>query len=367
MQFWAHLDAFLFLLIRLLIGCLALLPMQRIWRRIPVAKSSQSFRSSVSFSFRIKEYQTSINVKFAMSSPTPNLTYTDYTVGWICALPKEQTAAMAMLDCQHPSLPNPRGDSNTYFLGSIGRHNVVIGCLPKGTTGTNSAATVATRLVNTYPAVRFGLMVGIGGGVYPKVCLGDVVVSIPSGEYPGVVQWDIGKELEDGFFKRTGSLDRPPEALLTALSALETTHDMEGSRMAEYLETMSKKWPRLRKYTQPPTPPENATDLPRVNPEDDIGVHYGLIASGNSVIKNAELRDFIDQQLDGKVLCFEMEAAGLMNSFRCIVIRGIADYADANKNHDWHEYAAARAAAYAKELLSVVPVQHVVDMPVIKG
>jgi len=27
-----------------------------------------------------------------------NLTHNDYTVGWVCALPKEQTAATAMLD-----------------------------------------------------------------------------------------------------------------------------------------------------------------------------------------------------------------------------------------------------------------------------
>ncbi|KAL4936269.1 hypothetical protein BDV06DRAFT_205356 [Aspergillus oleicola] len=50
----------------------------------------------------------------------------DYTLGWICALPKEQTAATAMLDQIHPDLPKPTGDNNTYTLGSIGRHNIVI-------------------------------------------------------------------------------------------------------------------------------------------------------------------------------------------------------------------------------------------------
>jgi nucleoside phosphorylase len=50
-----------------------------------------------------------------------------------------------------------------------------------------------------------------------------------------------------------------------------------------------------------------------------------------------------------------MEAAGLMNSFPCLVIRGICDYADTHKNKRWQEYAAAMAAAYAKDLLSVIP------------
>ena len=54
-------------------------------------------------------------------------------------------------------------------------------------------------------------------------------------------------------------------------------------------------------------------------------------------------------------MCFEMEAAGLMNDFGCLVIRGICDYADSHKNKKWQPYAAATAAACAKEILSVIP------------
>jgi nucleoside phosphorylase len=59
------------------------------------------------------------------------------------------------------------------------------------------------------------------------------------------------------------------------------------------------------------------------------------------------------------VLCVEMEAAGLMDEFSCLVIRGVCDYADSHKNKRWQPYAAATAAAYAKELLSIVPAQEV--------
>jgi nucleoside phosphorylase len=55
------------------------------------------------------------------------------------------------------------------------------------------------------------------------------------------------------------------------------------------------------------------------------------------------------------VLCFEIEAAGLIDSFPCLVVRSICDYADLHKNKRWQLYIAATAAAYAKEVLSVIP------------
>lgn len=59
------------------------------------------------------------------------------------------------------------------------------------------------------------------------------------------------------------------------------------------------------------------------------------------------------------LLCVEMEAAGLMDAFPCLVIREICDYADSHKNKKWQLYAAATAAAYMKELLSVIPPREV--------
>ncbi|KAK2051125.1 hypothetical protein LY76DRAFT_529154 [Colletotrichum caudatum] len=44
-----------------------------------------------------------------------------------------------------------------------------------------------------------------------------------------------------------------------------------------------------------------------------------------------------------------------MKNFPSIVICGICDYADAHKNNEWQPYAAATAAAYAKELLLIIP------------
>ena len=311
------------------------------------------------------------------------LTHNDYAIGWVCALPREQTAATAMLDQIHADLPKPPKDLNTYTLGSIGNHNVVIACLPKGEIGTSSAATVAARMTGTFPSIRFGLMVGIGGGIPPKVRLGDVVVSTPVGQFPGMIQWDFGKTKEDGSFERTGSLNNPPASLLTALTKLETEHELNGSKILEYLDELKEKWPRLvPKYlrsnsledvlfradyghisdtTQDDDDGEDEkscrfcdrTKIVKRKPRD-MRVHFGLIASGNQVIKDAAFRDRLNKALGGNVLCVEMEAAGLMNNFPCLVIRGICDYADSHKNKDWQEHAAAVAAAFAKELLEYV-------------
>jgi nucleoside phosphorylase len=71
-------------------------------------------------------------------------------------------------------------DANLYTLGCIGRHNVVLSCLSAGQIGPQSAANVATRMKAKFTSIRFGLMVGIGGGVPSSerdIRLGDVVVS----------------------------------------------------------------------------------------------------------------------------------------------------------------------------------------------
>ena len=92
---------------------------------------------------------------------TRSLCHNDYTVAWVCALPLEMAAAKAMLDEIHPDLPTSSNDQNTYVLGKIRAHNVVIACLPSGVYGTTSAATVANQMLFTFRSIQFGLMVGI--------------------------------------------------------------------------------------------------------------------------------------------------------------------------------------------------------------
>jgi nucleoside phosphorylase len=293
-------------------------------------------------------------------------------VGWVSALPIELAAAIEMLDQEHHKLPQNGHDTNLYTLGQIGEHNVVIACLPAGRIGNNPAAAVAMDMKSKFPSIRFGLMVGIGGGVpsvQADIRLGDVVVSQPHLRHGGVIQYDFGKSTPGGF-ERSGFLNTPPIILLSALSLLRANHDRDRPEFLTFLSALS----RLPKFSRANAGPDILFDSMYSHVDGDtcdsccrdrlvertprgrqeIVIHYGTIGSGNEVIKDGITRDRISSELGG-VLCFEMEAAGLMNNFPCLVIRGICDYADSHKNKRWQPYAAATAAAYAKEILSVIP------------
>uniref|UniRef100_A0A093V1U7 5'-methylthioadenosine/S-adenosylhomocysteine nucleosidase n=1 Tax=Talaromyces marneffei PM1 TaxID=1077442 RepID=A0A093V1U7_TALMA len=304
-----------------------------------------------------------------------------YTVVWICAIPCELTAARELLDACHEQLESQaKHDENNYILGRMGKHNVAIACLPEY--GTNRAAIAAKSMQSTFPNLRFGVLVGVGGGVpsaQNDIRLGDIAVSLPSGQDGGVIQYDLGRREVDGFHRR-GTLNKPPTLLRTAITNLRAIRKLpqEISNLVNEVfggdEDSEEEW----------TYPSNSKDIlfkpahkhVNKNPDCDACVrdptgivtwdprrgtnpriHYGNIGSGNAVIKDALERDFLAGR--DSILCFEMEAAGLMDDFPCVVIRGICDYADSHKNKKWQPYAAAIAAAYAKKLLSVISPQAV--------
>ncbi len=314
------------------------------------------------------------------------LTYEDYTVGWLCAATTERIAACELLEETHRTLTCKPYDNNAYSFGRIGDHNVVIAGLPNGKYGTSSAATVAKDLLRSFSSIRIRLMVGIGGGAPSHkhdIRLGDVVVSSPSGTTGGIVYYDFGKVVQEKEFERTGSLNAPPTALLTALQNIQNLHKRNGHRIVESIASMVQQNRRLRKdYEHPGAENDRLyaanyvhvqsgqlcarvcgdaaliTREPRSENQDDPEIHYGLIASADKLMKDALIRDTLSNEFD--VLCFEMEAAGLMDNFPCLVVRGICDYADTHKNDQWQGYAAATAAAYAKELLQAMPGQQVI-------
>jgi nucleoside phosphorylase len=312
----------------------------------------------------------------------------DYTIGWICSLEVELRAAIEMLDEEHEVLGQSHVDHNVYTLGRIGGHNVVISGLFKP--GNNAAATVVAQMRNTFQELRFALLVGIGGGVPTEtgdgpIRLGDVVVSKPADQHSGAVQYDHGRA-EVGQFRRTGYLHPPPAVLLSAAQDLAVKRFRKSKDpIMENIKRIDTNKPDLRKYRYPGIAqdyiyaPDYGHDDPKascdecgcdparrvpreINDKEDgndprVIVHSGTIASGELVIKNGVRRDELAKEHN--VLCFEMEAAGASADFPCIIIRGISDYADSHKNDLWHGYAAAAAAAYARQLFFHMPIDAV--------
>ncbi|KAJ5613701.1 hypothetical protein N7528_007355 [Penicillium herquei] len=313
--------------------------------------------------------------------PSPSIPTSLYTVGWICVTLQESEAAWAVLDEEHPD-PIAPSDDCQYMGGKMGGHHVIIGRATRP--GMASINNTATNMTRSFSNVRFILMVGIAGGApEPEddgpqgIFLGDVVVNRAKGDHAGIVEYGNGIR-NDGELEPRSHLNKTPEHLIRAINNLESKHRRRQGHMKRYLnEAMDrlgqlgisgihfpgrdkdllfnsdyKHQPRNKKIQTC----ENCNQgqvVQRVRQDNDPRVHYGVIASGESLIRDAAFRD--NWQKSHDVLCFEMEGASLMNAFGCLVIRGISDYSDSHKNDLWQPYAALTAAAYAKDLLALIP------------
>jgi nucleoside phosphorylase len=307
----------------------------------------------------------------------------DFEIAVICALPIEADAVNALFDHHWgdddgPAYGKAAGDSNAYSTGAVGGHNVVLAHMPG--MGKASAAAVAAGCRQSFPNLKLALIVGICGVVpfrpgssgTTEIVLGDVVVS------DGVIQYDLGRRLPEQFIPKDTLLDalgRPNTEIRALLAKFKTFHGqrMLQEKMAGSLNVLRGKpelaaaYPgaaqdRLFKATYRHVSDgvlceECACDgeqvVPRAHLERGDGqpaVHFGLIASGDTVMKSGEDRDTIARQTGA--IGFEMEGAGVWDIVPCVVIKGACDYADSHKTKAWQRYAAATAAACMKAFLS---------------
>jgi nucleoside phosphorylase len=290
------------------------------------------------------------------------------TIAIITALPHEYAAVKAMLENQKGETGPGSSAGWQYLLGEIpaangGRHSLVLSLAGMGT---NVAASCATFLLTLFPSVDIIMMVGIAGGApFPEkpddhVRLGDVVVS---NQY-GVVQYDFIKQVGDRIEYRNPP--RPPSAKFLRHANLLVAAEISGQRP-----WMTFVPPALKhvKATRPsPTSdilvdtadPSQIISHPR-DPKRKRGqprIFIGPIASGNKLLKSAYERDDLRDRFGVKAV--EMEGSGIADAAwslekNYLVIRGICDYCDANKNDGWQMYAAVVAAAYARALIESVP------------
>ncbi|KAF3167816.1 hypothetical protein TWF788_011056 [Orbilia oligospora] len=217
-----------------------------------------------------------------------------------------------------------RDDVNVYTLGKIGKHFVTMAT--PSDTGLTSAATLATDAWRTFKKLRFTLLVGIAAGIPLRgrgIELGDVVVG------KRICQYDWKRELGNGKYELIGHLNNPPATLsqIAKRAPEEEAHVFVTNLLRKELATEEFKRPTI---------------------------HYGVIASGNSLVRDANFRDQILEK-ERDALCIEMEGAGLTNKHHCLAIRGISDFGDEHKDDIWQRRAARAAAAVATYILSECP------------
>jgi nucleoside phosphorylase len=320
----------------------------------------------------------------------------DYHVAWICPVADlELLPARLMLDDEYPTPPyDTHYDENTYVCGTINGHAVVVATCPPGETGNVNAGRLTGSMFKTFPNIRMAVLVGIGGGIpslaesedsLENVHLGDVVVGWPGDGKPACVYHERGKSKVDGQFEMVGTMGNPDWRLTNALSFLVVDYEMGKTTFDDQLARLQRSKAR-KKFAHPglehdklfkaayrhagdyrsnctTCDPSELVQRPQRSEEEQqtFVFHRGRIATGNAVIQNGELRDNIRERCDG-ALCVEMEAAGVEANRRCLVIRGISDYADSHKSDLWRSYAAGNAAAFTRELLCRIPPATVRDM-----
>ncbi|KAM0721995.1 hypothetical protein Q7P37_002921 [Cladosporium fusiforme] len=327
-----------------------------------------------------------------------------YNIAWICPSEDGQLAAAAMLDERHSYLSQSDEDSNTYILGSIQGHNIVIAGLST-VSQEGPAATVIGDVKKTFSCLKFLLLVGVGGGVPNQgtIRLGHVVVSRPNEEDSGVFQFDswqaawhhqLGKvEFGDVRFFR-----RPPLVLTRAAERMNLARKLAATDpIVDNISRVTSR-PQLRRFKYPGArydqqfeanvshgadeesraecrqlcwfeglrddlwPELSEQDVKDEEPQC-IVVHRGTIACGTTDTAerdqrtSGKLRDNLAEER--QILCFEEDAAWASKDDPILMIRGIAHYSDSHVFDEWSGYAAAAAAAYARELFFHVTVDEV--------
>jgi nucleoside phosphorylase len=296
------------------------------------------------------------------------------TVGILTALPLEAAAVRAVFN-EPPRLDVPgSGPGRAYWLAQFpsprgGTHRVVIA---QADMGNNVAAIRASLLLTHFATVESIIMCGIAGGIpHPgkppdHVRLGDIVVS----NLKGVVQYDLVKRARRKkgapvFEEVRASGHRPSAALSEAVRILEANR-LLGERPWEAplrVGLTRLAWARPDASTDVLADPADLTEViphPADNERrgDQPRVFFGVIASANTLLKDPVRRDALRDEHGAKAV--EMEGSGVQDAtwthgVGYLVVRGICDYCDRNKNDDWQKYAAMAAAAYVRALLETMP------------
>ena len=285
-------------------------------------------------------------------------------------------------------------------------------CAHASRQGLTSTTFGVTALLHAFPTVNYVVLCGVAAGVptpapsfadwqstlpaaasrtkadYDRVLLkhgetdvrlGDIVVG------DGAIQFDFGKKTMTGFEPR-GEPVRACEQMRTVTERLYERMRSNGERpwdayieqaIAKTSEHRSKpvKRPKQDKLHRHRIERNEAGDLvvvvsqeamSRGKPAYDVpkgkpNVFRAKIGSSDMVMKDSLERDKLGRNHRVGALEMEgsaaLEAASGIGDCKAIIIRGICDYADPDKNDDWWMYAACAAAGYSRVLVERLHLQ----------
>ncbi|KAE8356767.1 hypothetical protein BDV28DRAFT_144890 [Aspergillus coremiiformis] len=308
----------------------------------------------------------------------------DIKVAIICALSLEAVAVKQLFEWRYKEkdcagfrkMPN---DPNAYTLGRIGDYDVVL--VHMSGPGKAAASTLSSHMRHSFPEVELAILVGICGGVPCKpisdyreerreIFLGDVIIGT------GIIQYDYGRRIGDRFIRKDGNKDELGRANLAIRSFTTKLLSEQKDLRKEIPKYLGRILQKLDLSSPEPGDDqlidpgyEHQTDNclctvgdPQVicRRRDDSCkvlepyVHFGLIASADTVMMSARCRDEIAER--DKVIGFEMEGAGIWDNIPLFVMKGVCDYADSHKRKDWQMFAAASAASCMRAVLEESPV-----------
>lgn len=357
-------------------------------------------------------YERSNRIFAMKSNSLPRPTHRrDFKIAIICSQSLSVSAVEALFDARWNDVDYGKapGDPNVYTTGRVGHHNVVVTQMPG--TGKCIAASVSSSFRTSYSNIQLALVVGLCGGVpfvkeeekEEEIVLGDVVIS------EAVVQYDLGRRFPDRFIRKDSirdNLGRPSAEIRSFLVKLKTRRSQKRllNSMSQYLAALHDKpgmaYPGMDKAKLfDSSYPHKHQDLPtcdlctdcrqrrypvyhgalrspceKLNCDESMlllrsrniavsedqeppnpVVHFGLFASGDTVVQSSQDRDQIASR-EG-VIAFETEGAGVWDNFPCVLIKGVCNYADSHGSKEWHNYASATAVACTKAFLEqwVVP------------
>lgn len=248
----------------------------------------------------------------------------------VTALEKERDAVLLHLESPQEVKMNRRTAHKAYLQHKNFEtgYQVVVLCF--GGMGNTRSATFVTQAIQEWNP-RAVILVGIIAGTQPeKQSLGDLVIP------KQIIGYELGKKQDTGTKTRY-------ESHRASTLLIDKTNNFQ---LAQWFHD-SKIIPR----------PDGTTG--RIISK----VHYGVVASGEKVISDSKTIKELRIEWDD-LMGVEMEGFGTVfavfendPNIEMLMVKGICDWADPNKNNMWQDYAASISAAYVVNFLKSKPIE----------